>query len=252
VRNLIISLFFLLGINLFAQDYQALLAKADSLVNYPNNDFQARYTIVQDIPAQGRITTVASVFRRDKDNTYTMIIEEPVENRGQGYLKKDETLWVYDPVSRQFNSTSFTERFQNSNARNSDFTSSTLAQDYRVTGSQKVTLGRYQCTLLDLEAQVEGLSYPKMKIWIDEDNLVRKTEDYSLSGRLLRTSLIPAYHDLGSLYVPHKVLFVDHLEGAMVKGTFQNEKTQITIENPSLTDLPASVFSKSFLERMSP
>ncbi len=236
---------------LFAVDFQALLAEADRLVNYPATDFQARYTIVQDKPGEGRITTVASVFRRDRSETYTIVIEDPAENRGQGYLKQGETLWVYDPESRQFNSTSSSERFQNTNARNSDFTRSTLAQDYRVTGSEQVALGRYNCWLLDLEGVVDNLTYPKMKIWIDEDHLVRKTEDYSLSGRLLRSSVFPSYHELNGLYVPYKVLYVDQLEGAMVNGKFQQEKTQVTIENPSLTDLPDSVFSKSFLERVS-
>ncbi len=236
---------------LFGIDFQKLLADADNLVNYPSADFQARYTIVQDIPAEGRITTVASVFRRDREETYTIVIEEPAENRGQGYLKRGATLWIYDPESRQYNSTSSSERFQNSNARNSDFTRSTLAQDYRVVASEQVVLGQYRCWLLDLEGVTDDLTYPRMKIWIDENKLVRKSEDYSLSGRLLRTTLIPSYHNLGGLYVPYKVLFVEELEGAMVNGQFQKEKTQITVENPSLTELPGSVFSKSFLERVS-
>jgi outer membrane lipoprotein-sorting protein len=252
MKKTIITIFLLmLTASLFALDYQELLAQADSLVNYPDQDFQARYSIVQDIPGEGRITTVASVFRRDRLEAYTIVIEEPSENRGQGYLKNRKTLWIYDPDSNQFNSTSSSDRFQNTNARNSDFTSSTLARDYKVTGAQEVNLGRYECWLLELEGVADDLTYPKMKIWIDQDKLVRKTEDYSLSGQLLRTSVFPSYHELKDRYVLHKVLYVDHLEGAVVAGKFQNEKTQITIENPSLTDLPDSVFSKSFLERVS-
>jgi len=233
-----------------AQNFQQMLERADALLTYDQSDFQARYTIVQDIPGEGRITTVANVFRRDSNNTYTMVIQEPLENRGEGYLKQGETLWVYDPESRQFNSTSSRDRFQNSNARNSDFTRSTLAQDYRVVDSEQVVLGRYQCWLLELEGLSDELTYPKMKIWIDQDYLVRKTEDYSLSGQLLRLSIIPSYHNLGNRYVPYKILFEDQLAGARIDGVFKKERTQITIENPSLTDLPDSVFSKSFLERV--
>ncbi|MDC7223922.1 MAG: outer membrane lipoprotein-sorting protein [Spirochaetales bacterium] len=250
-KSLLIYLIFLLGTTLFSLDFQALLAEADSLVNFPDSDFQARYSIVQDIPGEGRITTVASVFRRDRAEAYTIVIEEPLENRGQGYLKNRETLWIYDPESHQFNSTSSSDRFQNSNARNSDFTNSTLARDYKVLEAEEVTLGQYKCWLLDLEGVTDDLTYPKMKIWIDENKLVRKTEDYSLSGQLLRISVFPSYHRLGENFVLHKVLYVDHLEGAMVNGKFENETTQVSIESPSLTTLPDFVFSKTFLERMS-
>ncbi|MDC7218912.1 MAG: outer membrane lipoprotein-sorting protein [Spirochaetales bacterium] len=250
-KSVFIIISFTIATLLSALDHQALLAEADSLVNYPATDFQARYTIVQDIPAEGRITTVASVFRRDRDEAYTIVIEDPAENRGQGYLKNRETLWIYDPDSREFNSTSSSDRFQNSNARNSDFTNSTLARDYEVVAAEEVTLGRYECWLLELEGRTDDLTYPKMKIWIDQDRLVRKTEDYSLSGQLLRTSVFASYHQLDSGFVLHKVIYVDHLEGAVVDGEFINEKTQVTIDSPSLVDLPDSVFSKSFLERVS-
>lgn len=235
---------------IFSENFHDMLKTADALVNFPNNDFQAEYTIVQDIPAEGRITTVAAVFRRDSRRTYSIIIKEPVENIGQGYLKQGDILWIYDPESRQFNSSSSSERFQNSNARNSDFTQSTLAEDYQVVRGERGRLGSFDCWILELEGVSEGLSYPKMKIWISEDNLVKKTEDYSLSGQLLRTTIFPSYHRLGDRYFPHKMLIIDLLAGSEVGGEFINEKTQITIENPSLSDLPDRVFSKTFLERV--
>lgn len=228
-----------------------MLQRVDDLVSFPENDFQARYTLVQNIPGEGQITTVAAVFRRDSRNTYTMVIEEPTSSRGQGYLKQGETLWVYDPESRQFNSTSSQDRFQNSNARNSDFTRSTLAQDYRVVNATQERLGRYNCWKLELEARSDELSYAFMTVWIDEDGLLRKSEDYSLSRQLLRSSVFPSYTELEGRYVPHKMVFVDHLAGAVIDGSFVPEQTQVTITNPSLTALPDGVFSKAFLERIS-
>ena len=87
-----------------------------------------------------------------------------------------------------------------------------------------------------------------MKIWISKDGLVRKSEDYSLSGQLLRTTAIPDYYQIGEYFVPKRVLFVDALRGATIDGKFRNEKTQITIAKPSFEALPSSVFSKSFLQ----
>jgi outer membrane lipoprotein-sorting protein len=227
---------------------QKLLEKTDSLVSYMNTDFSGEYTIVQDRPGQSRTTTVTAIFRRDSREMYVIVVLQPVVSKGQGYLKQGNTLWLYDPESRRFNSTSSQERFQNTNARNSDFTRSTLAQDYRVVKGEDARLGRFSCRVLTLEAVTNEVTYPKMKIWISDDGLVRKTEDYSLSGQLLRTSAIPDYYKIGRYYVPKSILFVDELRGAVINGAFVKEKTQITISKPSFEKVADSVFSKTFLE----
>ena len=239
----------LLGPGIGAAETDAeLLKQADALVSYPGTDFYAEYTLVLDKPGQGRTTTVAAVFRRDSRETYVIIILEPLATKGQGYLKQRNTLWFYDPQSRRFNSTSSQDRFQNTNARNSDFTRSNLAGDYKIISGEDAVLGRFQCRLLTLEAVHDDVTYPRMKIWISDDGLVRKSEDYSLSGQLLRTSAIPDYYQIGDKYIPKRILFVDALRGAMIDGKFVNEKTQITINNPSFEGIPNSVFSKTFLE----
>ena len=234
--------------SLWANPDQELLVKLDSLASYINTDFQAEYVIVQDRPGQSRTTTVAGIFRRDSREQYVIVIMEPLISKGQGYLKEGNTLWFYDPQSRKFNSTSSSNRFQNTNARNSDFTRSTLAQDYKVVTGENVTLGRFNCRLLTLEAVTTAVTYPIMKVWISEDNLLRKTEDYSLSGQLLRTSLIPDYYNISGRFVPRQILFVDELLGAVINGKFVNERTQIIINRPSFSRIADSVFSQTFLE----
>ena len=235
------------GTLLFASD-QDLLARVDTLVSYYDTDYSAEYTIMQERPGQGLSTTVAGIFRRDSSEIYLIVIMQPLISKGQGYLKENKTLWFYDPESRRFNTTSSADRFQNTNARNSDFTRSTLAQDYRVIAGEDAVLGRFQCRLLTLEAVTTDVTYPRMKVWISSDGLLRKSEDYSLSGQLLRTSAIPDYHQIGGRFVPKQILFVDALRGAIINGTFVNEKTQITISKPSFNKIADSVFSKTFLE----
>jgi outer membrane lipoprotein-sorting protein len=225
-----------------------ILRQADSLASYYDTDFSAEYTIVHERPGQERSTTVAGVFRRDSRETYVIIVMQPSISRGQGYLKQNKTLWFYDPESRRFNTTSSTERFQNTNARNSDFTRSTLAEDYRIIKGEDERLGRFDCRVLTLEAITTEVTYPRMKIWISSDGLVRKAEDYSLSGQLLRTSAIPDYYQIGKRFVPRRILFVETLSGAFINGTFVNEKTQVTITKPSFEKIADSVYSKTFLE----
>jgi len=250
-KNLAVFLFlFGTACALWALTDNELLAKVDSLVSYFDTDFQAEYTIVQDKPGQPRSVTVAGVFRRDSKEQYVIIIMQPPISKGQGYLKEGKTLWFYDPESRRFNTTSSSERFQNTNARNSDFTRSTLAQDYKVVAGENADLGRFKCRVLTLEAITTDVTYPKMKVWISEDNLLRKTEDYSLSGQLLRTSAIPDYYNINGRFIPKQMLFVETLKGSEINGTFINEKTQITITKPSFGKVADSVFSKTFLENV--
>jgi outer membrane lipoprotein-sorting protein len=250
IIRLLVLLFLILiiGTNLHAITDQELLAKVDALVSYFDTDFSAEYTILQDKPGQGVSKTVAGVFRRDSNETFIIVIMEPLISKGQGYLKQDNTLWFYDPESRRFNTTTNAERFQNTNAVNSDFTRSTLARDYKVVSGEDATLGRFQCRLLTLQAVTSEVTYPRMKVWISSDGLLRKSEDYSLSGQLLRTSAIPDYYQIGDRYVPKQILFVDALMGALVKGKFANEKTQISIAKPSFNKVADYIFSKTFLE----
>ncbi|MDR0464350.1 MAG: outer membrane lipoprotein-sorting protein [Treponema sp.] len=231
---------------------QELLARVDATVSYLNTDFQAEYVIVQDRPGQSRSTTVAGVFRRDSREQYVIVIMEPSISRGQGYLKEGNTLWFYDPESRRFNTTSSSSRFQNTNARNSDFTRSTLAQDYRVVSGVNEQLGRFNCRVLTLEAVTTEVTYSKMKVWIStDDNLLRKSEDYSLSGQLLRTTVVADYYNISGRFVPRQIMYVDMLRGADINGTFVNERTQITINRPSFNRIADSVFSQTFLESVS-
>jgi len=232
---------------------QELLRRADSLASYMDTDFSAEYTFIQEKPGQNSTKTVANVFRRDAKENYVIMVKEPYISRGQIYLKQGKTMWLYDPESKKFNSTSNQERFQNTNARNSDFTRSTLAQDYRIRSGADAVLGKLKCRVLELEGLTNDLTYPKMKIWISEDGLVRMTEDYSLSGQLLRTSIFADYWRIkdgkNERFVPKQIIFTDALRGAKINGKFINERTQITISGVSFKKLADSVFNKTFLEK---
>ena len=227
-----------------------ILSEIDAQVSY-TSDFSAEYTIIEYKPGQGSSTTKLAMFRRDIDDKYLILILEPEVDKGKGYLKIGNNLWLYDPVSRRFNVTSARDRFQNSNARNSDFTRSSLAEDYTITGESRAQLGVYSTRVYDLKATNDEVTYPQIKIWVDENNLVRKFEDYSLSGQLLRTTAIPRYQIVKDRYVPVQIVIIDALLGSIVDGEFQNERTVIAVANPTLEDLPDLVFTQAYLERVS-
>jgi len=231
--------------NLAAQDIDAekILRSVDEQSNFTKSDFSALLNVVKEDPETGVEKMVVQQFRRDRQDRFVFLFLEPAVQKGQGYLRIEDNLWLYDPESRKFSHTSMKERFGGTDARVSDFGVSSLKEDYRVLNVGEGTLGKYQVYLLDLQARHNEVTYAGRKLWVTRDgSLILKSEDYSETGRLLRTSLYPSYVRVGTQQVPSKMIFVD----ALVKG----KKTTLFLSQISLAEVPDSVYSKSYIERV--
>jgi hypothetical protein len=73
--------------------------------------------------------------------------------------------------------------------------------------------------------------------------MLLKREDYSVNGRLMRTTAYPKYVELEGKLLPSQILIVDEVN----KG----EKSQMTMTEQSVSPLPDRVFTKAFLEQVS-
>lgn len=225
-------------------DTSGFLEQIDENLTQASTDFSAVMTLVAEDPEEGIDRRTARIFRRDRDGAYVLLVLEPEVNRGQGYLQVDDALWFYDPESRSFSHSSRSESFQGTDARVSDFESSTLAEDYLITSAAEGTLGAYQVYILEMEATNNEVTYPYLTMWVTRDEkLILKSEDYSVTNRLLRTSYFPRYTRAGDAYIATQAIFVDEL----VEG----KKTTITFTEVSTAGLPDSVFTKSYVERVS-
>ena len=236
----------LAGTGLWAADVdvQALLTEIDRQRSFDDQDFTAVMTLISEDPEEGVERTVVQQFRRDSDEAFLILISDPAVQRGQGYLRQGDNLWFYDPESRKFSHTSLKEAFQGTDARNSDFGDISFAEDYTVRAIEEGTLGRYAVYVLDLQATSDEVTYPFLKAWVTrEGSLVLKTEDYSLTERLMRTSYYPRYARVGDSVVPTEMIFVDEL----VAG----KKTRISMSDLSDAAIPDSVFTKAYVERAS-
>ncbi|MDC7227379.1 MAG: outer membrane lipoprotein-sorting protein [Spirochaetales bacterium] len=224
-------------------DFDKMLEEIDELGSFEDSDFSCVYTFVSEKPGEETEVTQARMFRRDANEQFVMLILKPEYQKGQGYLKVDDNVWFYDPESRKFTHSSMKENVQNSEARNSDMDGLSLAEDYEVDSWETGKLGNFDSYILTLEALNNEVTYPRLKIWVRTDaTIVLKEEDYSLSDRLMRTTYFPKYVKVGDKYVPSQILIVDNLQ--------EGEKTQLTMKNPSTAELPDSVFSKAYIERV--
>lgn len=254
---LILSITGLCGLTpVFAQmtksEAKQLLTKADKNTSFAGTDYKADYTVVTEKPGSGKSVTKAVMYRRDASSMFTILVKEPAADKGKGYIQMDGTIWFYDPRDKQFTFTNSKSKFQNSAINNSDLIPQTLSADYEIKNYSDVKLGKFDCVLFELSASSKNVDYPMVKVWISKDDgLIRKKEDYSLSGQLLRTTAIPSYQKVGERFVPGGMLVVDNLRGTKIDGKMQYEKTQVSIANVTFQKVPNTVYSKQFVQDMS-
>jgi outer membrane lipoprotein-sorting protein len=225
------------------EDANQILKKVDENSNFSGTDFSALMTLISEDPTDGIEKSKVLQFRSDDDDKFLLLIQEPVAQKGQGYLMIDDNLWFYDPQSRKFSHTSLKEQFNSSDANNSDFQESSLIDDYDVTSISEETLGRFEVYKMVLSAKNNEVTYPKQILYVTRSNsLILKSEDFSASDRLLRTSYYPSYSQAGNSFIPNKMIFIDNL--------IEGKKTTITVTDISVKDLPDSIFTKSYVERV--
>ena len=220
-----------------------ILQTIDNQSNFEGKDFSATLTMISEDPEDGIEKTVVYQFRNDDDEKFLLLIKEPTIKKGQGYLLIEDNLWFYDPDSRKFSHTSMKEQFNDSDANNSDFTSSSLIEDYNIVDITEGKLGNYEVNIINLEATNNEVTYPYQTLYIAKNGTVTlKKEEFSKSKTLLRTSYYTQYKIVDNNYVATYMIFQDEL--------IEGKKTTIQISNISTEDIPDSVFTKSYIERV--
>ena len=222
---------------------EKILMELDELGNFPGKDYTSLFTIVSEKPGEKQSVSQVRVFRRDTKKQFTILVMLPEVNKGQGYLREDDNVWFYDPTSRKFSHSSIKENLQNTEAKNSDFTVSSLLDDYTIQKISEGSIGKYPVWILDLKARTNEVSYERVLLYVRKDKtMTLKREDYSVNGRLMRTTLYPKYVSLEDKLLPSQILIVDEIN----KG----ERSQITMAEQSVEKVPDKVFSKAFLEQV--
>ncbi len=247
VLLLLLTLAFAIPLSGFAQTLsipaaQKLVKELDDQSNFPGKDYTALFTIVSEKPGEKQTVTQVRTFRRDTKKQFTFLVMLPEVNKGQGLLREGDNIWFYDPTSRKFTHSSIKENLQDTEAKNSDFTASSLVDDYTVNAISEGTVGKYPVWVLDLKAKTNEVSYDRVKLYVRKDKaMMLKREDYSVNGRLMRTMLFPKYVELEGKLIASQILILDEIN----KG----EKSQITLAEQSVEKLPDKVFTKAFIEQ---
>lgn len=225
-------------------DFKALLARYDDMLNFDTYDQSARVTIVDRKPGEDDNVMVAQYFRRDSAKKTLILMLKPEANKGQGLLMiGDDVTIFYDPESRKFSTVAKSGSFQDTNAKNSDFEAPNFSKKYDIAATARESLAKKEAWVLTLKAKANDVTYPTIKLWLEVgSNLCLKMENYSLSDRLMSSTLYGKYVSIKGKFIPQLWRFEDKLK----KG----EITVVSLEAPSLESLPDNVFTKAYLEQV--
>ena len=208
-----------------------------------HGDYSATVSLVVDKPGKPTERLQYKIFERTDAKLMTLVQLFPEADKGVGYLRNDDNIWSYDPISRKFTHTSIKEALGDSDVKLDDIEQSKAKwrNNYDVVGYEEGTLGKYPVHIITLKAKTSEPSYAKSKYYIRTDiALLLKEEDFSGSDRLMRTILLPKYSKVPAGYVSTQVIIKDELN----KG----EQTQQVISDLTFDALPDKIFTKAYLE----
>ncbi len=238
-------------------------ARAEPSVQQIIEMVDANQQVRSDVTAQARITTrdpeqgtkvIESVlYRRDRDDAFLIVIADPETDRGNGYLRVGDNMWMYKRSTRTFTHMGRDEKIGGSNTSAGDIETRKFRELYKPaldsSGRESLsaeTIGGAKIAVYRLEvvAKVNDVKYPRLVMWVTRDKYLElKRESYSLSGTLMETDLFTSYKDVDGRYIPLLQKFTDEIE----KG----RTSVMEISGVSFAKVDDYKFDKAYLESLS-
>jgi hypothetical protein len=214
-------------------------------------DLTAKITLTEQRVRLGIRQLEYIYYRRDSDDAYLLVGISPERERGNGYIRVEDNLWMYRRNTRTFQHLSRSDRVGDTDISAEDFESRKLTELYGPViddeGNEIYTeemLGKIPVYKFEVKAIVRDVSYPKHIYWVRRDNyLILKQDSFSLSDTLMQTSYSLKYTKIEDRYLPIKGMVVDQFE----KGN----KTIYEGSGISLKPIDDAVFTKAYLENLS-
>lgn len=220
-------------------------------INTLDCDLTAKISLIQERTRQGMIERELVYHRRDADDAFLLAFLAPEREKGNGYLRVEDNMWMYRRNTRTFQHIDRSDRIGDSMISAEAFETRKLTQLYAPVVDEngneiyeEAVLGKIPVYKFEIRAIVNDVSYPKHIYWVRRDNfLLLKQESYSMSGTLMQTVYFTKYTRVEDRYFPVKFLYVDEFE----KGN----RNLGTVSGISLKPVANSLFTKAYLENLS-
>jgi len=224
---------------------EALVRAFEDRTNVEGLDVANTFTLVQKKEGEADRVLRVQIYRRDASDTFTLVFQYPDSEKGKGYWRSKDDLYLYLPSTREFVYRNRKDDVGSTDVRADLFGKSDLLSQYRASLAGTVKVATWDCDVVRLDALRLDVSYPVQKWYFRRtDGLPVKVENFSASEVLLRTSYYLEYREIAKgRFIFTKLLATDALE----KG----QKTFLTNEGISTAKIPDYTFSKAFLEEQS-
>lgn len=240
-----VLLVFSLPLSAQSSDGVALIQDLENKINVEVLDLTSTFTLVQKKDKEPDRILKLKIFRRDSAERFTILFQYPESEKGKGYTRTGDDLYLYLPSTREFVYRNRKDDVGSTDIRTDLFGKQDLLAQYdvRVIGQQKVS--KFDTIVLELKAKALDVSFPVQKWYLDSStHLPVKVENFSASGTLLRTLYYVEFKQVATgKYLFSKLLAVNNLE--------QNQKTLLSNENISTARIADYTFTQAFLEEQS-
>lgn len=230
---------------LAAQDGTALIKDLENKINVESFDLTSTFTLVQKKEGEADRVLRLKTYRRDTAGKFTILFEYPDSEKGKGYYRNGDELYLYLPSTREFVFRNRKDDVGSTDVRTDLFGKQDLLSQYtaKVIGSEKIS--KYDTTVVQLDAKTLDVSFPVQKWYLDKTtNLPVKVENYSASNTLLRTTYYVAFKEVAKgKFLFTKLLAKNNLE--------KNQSTLLSNDDIAVTKIPDYTFSQAFLEEKS-
>lgn len=161
-----------------------------------------------------RVSTMES-YSRGED--LSLIEFTSAAERGQKVLRTaDETYLFYPDAAElvRLQGAALREGMLGSDVSYEDLTGGrTLLETYEVALEGSETIDGHRCYVISMEARRRNVAYPRQRVWVDQEIFVgRRSEQYSLNGRLLKTITADRVERIDDTWIPMRMVIADALK----------------------------------------
>ena len=224
---------------------------AEKLVDAIDSNLNAKSRVLKStMIVHGRRTSrtiVSKSWVKGINQAYTEYLAPPRE-AGTKMLKSGDKLWTYSPQTDRV--IQISGHMLRQSVMGSDMSYTDMMEDrplvdlYNATIEGSEIIDGREHWILFLEAKITGLSYPKRRLWIDNEYLLpMKEELYAKSGKLLKTTSMDGVKKIQGRWFPSRFNYKDELK--------RNSKgTEWLIEDVVFdTEIPEARFEKAILRK---
>jgi outer membrane lipoprotein-sorting protein len=222
-----------------------LITAMQAKLNVEGADLTNTFTLVQRKAGEADRVLKVKVYRRDTAKKFTLIFQYPDSEKGKGYFRDGDDLYLYLPSTREFVFRNRKDDVGSTDVRTDLFGTLDVLPQYTVAYAGSRQVSKFDCDLVELTAIALDVSFPIQKWYLRKsDGLPVKVENFSASKTLLRTFFYIDYQQVKpGKYLFTKLMATNNLE--------KDQRTLLTNEEIATTAIADYTFSKAFLEEQS-